>query len=168
LEAATPPMIQFMPDPKNAWKKDIPRTIDKPDKKQVNKKNNSSKTYSLDNDNNTTTTVNTQSSYTQDTISELQNNSHQHQQLLESHTRRIKAINNTIANTTQYQDRINNHTERLDQLDSTNQAYNQRLDSINDYVREQLSTFTNNLATLEEEQQIQQRQQDQMTRDIAS
>jgi predicted nucleic acid-binding Zn-ribbon protein len=161
-----PPKIQFMPDPRNAWKQDIPTTINKVDKKSNSKRKNTTSTNDLDNDNNTTTTVNTQSSYTQDTISELQNNSYQHQQLLDTHTRRIEDITNTISSTPHYQQIVNDHTVRLDSMDSNNLSLNQRLNTIDEQVQEQLSTLTSNLATLEEEQQVQQRQQEQMRRDI--
>jgi hypothetical protein len=161
-----PSMIQFMPDPRNAWKQDIPTTINKVDKKSNSKQKNTTSTSDLDNDNNTTTTVNTQSLYTQDTISELQNNSYQHQQLLNTHTRRIEDITNTISSTSHYQQIVNDHTVRLDSMDSNNLSLNQRLNTIDEQVQEQLSTLTSNLATLEEEQQVQQRQQEQMSRDI--
>jgi hypothetical protein len=162
-----PPMIEFMPDPRNAWKKDIPKTINKSDKKSNNRSKNKS-SAEQDNDNNITTTANTQASYTQDTISDLQNSSYQHKQLLDNHTRQIEALTNTASNTQQNQQLINEHTVRLDTIDSSHRTYNQRLESIDDYVREHLSTMSNTIANLEEEQQIQQHQQEQMTNDIAS
>jgi hypothetical protein len=155
-----------MPDPRNAWKTDIPKTINKSDKRPNNRHKTTGKHTDHDNDNHTTTTVNTQSSYTQDTISELQYNSYQHQQLLDNHTRRIETLTATISTHQQAQQTVLEHTDRLDTLDTIYQTHNQRMDSIDEYVRTQLSTFTYNLAHLEEEQQVQQRQQNQMARDI--
>jgi hypothetical protein len=170
-----PPIIQFMPDPKNAWKKDIPKTITRPDvkkthirKKQSAYSRSSTNTYEKenDNDNNTLTTVNTQASYTQDTISELQNNSYQHQQMLDTHNRRIDVIDATIVNTLHYQQLVDAHGARLEEIETNAPNVDRRLDTIDRQIQERLSALTSNLATLEEEQQIQQRHQEQMARDI--
>jgi hypothetical protein len=76
-----PPTLQFMPNPKQAWKEDIPKTIMNNKKTSVKRKTYTS-TTDQDMDNNTTTTVNTTASYTQDTISELQNHSQQQQAII--------------------------------------------------------------------------------------
>lgn len=77
-----PPTITFMPNPSNAWKK-LP-----PDNKQADKQTNNTKAAPKkkyqkispqESDNQTITTVNTQVSYNQDTISELQSSYQQHQ-----------------------------------------------------------------------------------------
>jgi hypothetical protein len=168
-----PPTINFMPDPKNAWNEGIPKTITKHEQKKSNTKRKSN-TYTREqgkdkdneNDNNTTTTVNTQASYTQATISELQNSSYQHQQLLDIHSRRIDGIDETIVDTIHYQQLVDSHTNQLESVESTTQNIDRRLDTIDRQFQERISTITNNLATIEEEQQVQQRQQEQMTRDI--
>jgi hypothetical protein len=111
-----PPTIQFMPD---VWKKDIPRTISKQDgKKQNGNRKTIVQKQDLDNDNNTTTTVNTQRSYTQDTISKLQNNSYQHQQLLEAHNQKIDALDQKTLHIDHYQQLVESHTKRLEKHES--------------------------------------------------
>jgi hypothetical protein len=172
-----PPTINYMPDPKTALNEDVPRTIMKQDRKKSNTrkrspthKNSPSKSYEQendnDNDNYTTTTVNTQASYSQETISELQNSSFQHQQIIETHTMRIDTIDEMIVNTHHYQQLVDSHTTQLEGLDSTAVTINRRLDTIDRQIEEQLHNITTSLATIEEEQQVQQRQQEQMNRDI--
>jgi hypothetical protein len=161
-----PPAITFVPDPKDVWKKDIPKTITKNDSNKQNKQRTHTSTNDHENDNNTTTTVNTQASYTQDTISELQNNSYQHQQLFKNHARRLEAIDKRIEKTDYYQSQVEDHINKLESCDSQISAQNQRLLNLEDQMQEKLSKFTSNLATLEEEQQVQQRHQDQLTKDV--
>jgi DNA repair exonuclease SbcCD ATPase subunit len=161
-----PPTIQSMPD---VWKKDIPRTISKQDgKKQPSKRKTYTQAQDFDNDNNTTTTVNTQGSYTQDTISELQSNSYQHQQLIDAHNKKFEALEQKILHTDHYQQLVDSHTERLEEHESEMTAHTQRLNTLDSQTQEKFSSFTSNLATLEEEQQVQQRHQEQLARDIAN
>jgi DNA repair exonuclease SbcCD ATPase subunit len=167
-----PPTIQFMPDPKDVWKKDIPSTITKQDNKKQSPKQHSKRRYNnqsqdLDMDNNTTTTANTQSSYTQDTISELQNNSYQHQQTLENHIRRIDALDKQVESAKNYHQKVEDHNTRITEQETSTENISQRLQTLDDKVLEKFSAFSRNLATLEEEQQIQQRHSEQMTQDIA-
>jgi outer membrane translocation and assembly module TamA len=71
------------------------KTISKLDQKKLAiKRRVPSQTQDQDTDHNTLATVNTQASFTHDTIRDLQNNSYQHQQL-DNHTRRIDTINST-------------------------------------------------------------------------
>jgi hypothetical protein len=164
-----PPTIQFMPDPKDIWKKDIPKSITKQEnKKQQNKRRNNNQSLDHDNDNNTTTTVNTQSSYTQETISELQNNSYQHQQLLDNHIRRFEAIDKQIEASKQQQHLVDEHDKRLVTHESEISTNRQQIQTLDNKWQEKFSSFSSNLATLEEEQQVQQRHQEKLTQDIAS
>jgi DNA repair exonuclease SbcCD ATPase subunit len=162
-----PPAIKFVPDPNDVWKKDIPKTITKSDNKQQHKRRSNNTTNDHEYDNNTTTTVNTQASYTQDTISELQNNSYQHQQMMDTHAKRLDAIDKKIEKTENIQRSIDEHTSRIEKNESENATLHQRLLNIDTQMQEKLSKFTSNLATLEEEQQIQQRHQEQLTEDVA-
>jgi hypothetical protein len=106
-----PPTIQFMKPSKDAWK-NIPKKVTSPTPNNSRKKNtpnsNNSrsptaknrpppikhKTSKIDkeSDNHTVITVMTQASYTQDTISELQNTSQQHQQALNEHTQQLESL----------------------------------------------------------------------------
>jgi hypothetical protein len=62
----------------------------------------------------------------------------------------------TISSTSQYQQIVNDHTGRLDTIDSNILTDHQLLNALDEHVREQLSTFTRNLANIEGEQQVQQ------------
>jgi hypothetical protein len=155
-----PPTIQFLPDPNDVWKKDIPKTITKHDsKKQNNKRRQQNQSHDQEYDNNTTTTVNTQASYTQDTISELQNNSYQHQQTLDTHIRRLEAIDKELESTKKHQQTVEEHTQRITSQEAETAKQAQQLLSLDNKLQEKFSSFSSNLATLEEEQQIQQRHQ---------
>jgi chromosome segregation ATPase len=92
----------------------------------------------VDNDTLTVTTVNTQDSYLQDTISDLQNASQQHQQILDE----LQATNN------RHQQLLTEHNTSLEEVDSN--------------LKTHISNFNSHLATLEEEQQIQQRHHDKL------
>jgi hypothetical protein len=163
-----PPTIQFMPDPKDVWKKDIPKTITKQDTKKQNntKRRHQNQSQDQEYDNNTTTTVNTQSSYTQETISELQNNSYQHQQLLDTHIRKIEAIDKQLESSKRHQQTVEDHTKQIASQEATSASHTQKLLSLDRNLQEKFSSFSSNLATLEEEQQVQQRHQEQMIQDI--
>jgi chromosome segregation ATPase len=163
-----PPTIKFVPDPNAVWKKDIPKTITKTDNKQQHKRRSHNSTNNHENDNNTTTTVNTQASYTQDTISELQNNSYQHQQIMDNHANRLDAIDKKFEKTDYIQRRVEDHTTKIEKYESEAAAHHQRLLNIEAQIQEKLSKSTSNLATLEEEQQIQRRHQEQLIADVAS
>jgi DNA repair exonuclease SbcCD ATPase subunit len=129
-----------MPTPAQAWQNEIPRTIT--NQKTNNQKSNSKRkttTSTSDNDfdNKTTTTVETTVSYTQDMVSELQNASQQTSQQITD-----------LLQTRQHQQlTIDSHTERLSALDS--------------YIESKFSSLTQNMDSLEREQQTQQQQQEQ-------
>jgi DNA repair exonuclease SbcCD ATPase subunit len=145
-----PPTIKFLPHPSEALKTDIPKTITGNNQKQAGKHQNTkrksttrSSNHELDNQ--TTTTVNTQASYTQDTISELQNTSQQHHQIFEEHKKRFDDHNDL------HQQSITQQSTRLATLD--------------EQLTSQLSHMSQNIADLEEQQKIQQEHLDQHIRD---
>jgi uncharacterized coiled-coil DUF342 family protein len=147
-----PPTIEFMPKAVQAWKGEIPKSIT--NKKQGNTKRKSAQHSTTsgdhDQDNHTTTTANTNTSYTQDTISELQNTSQQHQQLIydlrnDSQTYR-QTMDELQQHRTQIAHSVEQHTHRLDKMDSQLQL--------------QLSDITTNMEKIEEEQKIQKHHQE--------
>jgi hypothetical protein len=138
-----PPVIEFMPNPSQ------PRKTQKSDNQNSRQNKPQSKTNlvkrkqvsykaAIETDNNTVTTVNTQESYTQDTISELQNTSQQHQQ----------TIDDLQTKTQQHQQSIAAHEISIEEIDTT--------------LKTHQSNFNSRLATLEEEQQVQQRHHDKL------
>jgi hypothetical protein len=159
-----PPVIEFIQtktQAKHSQKQDPNKT--KKSNAQTKSVNQNKKTLTYksvtETDNHTITTVNTQDSYLQDTISELQNTSQQHQQvleelqiqhqqqhqLLEQHTTSVNDIEATLQN---HQQILDHHSSRVDEAESTFQTH--------------VSNFNSRLATLEEEQQVQQRLHDKL------
>jgi hypothetical protein len=138
----TPPVIEFIQNssqprqtPKNESNKNKRLNTQKP-----NTQPKKTMTYKsvTETDNHTITTVNTQDSYLQDTISDLQNTSQQHQQFLEDLQTQHQ----------QHQQRLVQHSAQIQETDTTLQTH--------------VSNFNSRLATLEEEQQVQQRLHDKI------
>jgi chromosome segregation ATPase len=137
-----PPIIKFIQN--SSQSKQSPKNDS-----TINKRSNTHKpntppkktmTYKsvTETDNHTITTVNTQDSYIQDTISDLQNTSQQHQQLLED----LQTQNQ------QQQQSLVQHSAQIEETNTSLQTH--------------VSNFNSRLATLEEEQQVQQRLHDKI------
>jgi transcriptional regulator len=87
--------------------------------------------------------------------------------MFENHTKRLDAIDQKIEKTQDIQRTVENNTSKIEKYGTETEAQHQRLLNLDAQIQEKLSKFTSNLATLEEEQQIQQRHQDQLTADVA-
>jgi hypothetical protein len=163
-----PPTVEFIQKP-NAWGKPPKTSSDEKTNKKDQRptarktqrmiKDNTNltqpkhKTSIIEFDNQTVTTVNTQTSYTQDTISELQNTSQQHHHLLTEQTRRIDHLNTELQNNTQqHHQLLEEHARRFEQIDLN--------------VQTQLENVHRNHSTLEAEQQQLRQQQELFSQEL--
>jgi hypothetical protein len=140
-----PPIIEFIHYPSQARTSQNPDNNSKKSTTQNKPNNNKSKTVTYKSvteaDNHTVTTVNTQESYIQDTLSYLQNMGQQHQQVLDD-----------LQTTSQ------RHQQLLDQHSTT-------VTETNETLKTHVSKLNSRLATLEKEQQVQQRHHERLQAD---
>jgi hypothetical protein len=96
-EPPTPPQIQLLPMPTNAWRATIPKSIISTNTSKADtKKTKKATTAREDDDQQTITTAATHMSYSQDVISDLQSDSRQHSLSIEAHTEHFNRIEDLV------------------------------------------------------------------------